>query len=110
MSLRRRETGRDELTDAMRHFLAQGCWQEPPSTQEEKLSLFLLSGQVLRNNLDGLRRVWADLGPLLKAQHRGECFAEMALRVGDWRRWPADVFGRMNCQAHPVVARAQGGR
>jgi hypothetical protein len=46
----------------------------------------------MRNQLDALERLWGELGAQLKSPRRGEAFAEMALRIRDWRQWP-DTYG-----------------
>jgi hypothetical protein len=80
-----------EIPAALIHYLLVGCYRDAD------LDLFLLAGAVLRDNLHGLEHLWAELGPVLKSQHRGEAFAEMALRIRDSRRWP-DMHGRLACR------------
>jgi hypothetical protein len=102
MTLQRRTTDRGELTEVMEHYLAVGCW-EAVGTPEETLDVFMLSASVLRGRQDALRRMWAVLGPQMKALHPGKTFAEemLAGRLHpiDTDRWPPP-FGRCGCREH----------
>jgi hypothetical protein len=74
------------IPSAVEHYLLTGCYHGAD------LDLFLLAGAVMRNQLDALERLWGELGAQLKSRRRGEAFAEMALRIRDWRQWP-DTYG-----------------
>ena len=99
MTLQRRETA-SRLSESMRHYALTGCYLGA-GTGEERLAVILLAGFVLRNRLDELEQLWAIWGATAKASHRGEAFAEMVLRIRDWRQWPG-MYGPGACreQAH----------
>jgi hypothetical protein len=98
------------LPPSLQHYLASGCWAAPAASREESLELFLLSGAVLRGDLAGLRRAWADCGPRVKATHPAPTFAEEMLagrlHPFDTATWPQH-FGRVQCRAHPVMKRGE---
>jgi hypothetical protein len=81
------------------HFLQTGCWAKG----RPDLDLFLMFGKVLRGELSGLARLWEDCAPLLRrGRAEGEWFAEMALRVRDNQKWPAE-YGRGSGRGKCVV-------
>jgi hypothetical protein len=74
------------------------------------LETYLLGSQVQRGNLDRLRRLWADIGPRVKAGHRGETFTDAVL-AGRIPRMDSDnptliswaPFGRLCCDEHATA-------
>jgi len=99
----RRDPGHDDLGDDLRHYLERGCWAESSPTRSEALELHLLAGFVLRGNVDGLRALWTEHGPAVKARHPATTFCEemLAGRLHpiDTESWPPQ-FGVTRCPDH----------
>jgi hypothetical protein len=91
-----------QIPRALSHFLICGCWSGEGS-RDERFAVHQLAGFVSRNDLAGLRRAWQDLGPMVKAEHPDETFAEAMLagrlHVIDTESWPPQ-FGATRCPAH----------
>jgi hypothetical protein len=75
-----------DVPESLRHFLCTGCYSGGEPNDPARLSVFLLGGFVLRARVEGLRQAWADVGPVLRRQHAGPCFAERVLEAADRAR------------------------
>jgi hypothetical protein len=95
MTLRRRAAP-PGVSSALEHYLVSGCFSGGLTLEQ-----FTLAGAVLGGRLDGLRALWRDAGPVVKATHRGPTFAEsvLALPEGSWREVSA-LSGRARCREH----------
>lgn len=70
------------VAEPLSHYLLSGCPLWPTERGHTDLDVYLLSGAVLRNHLDGLRRAWADCAPHLARRDRaGESFASRVLAL-----------------------------
>jgi hypothetical protein len=93
-----------QIPPVLKHYLCVGCWSGEGS-RDERFAVHKLAGAVLRGQVEGLRRAWADVGPFLKAAHSAPTFCEEML-AGRLHRintetWPKH-FGRTRCPEHPV--------
>jgi hypothetical protein len=103
----RREAHTDDISAPLRHYLERGCWaQVGVQSGPETFALFMLSARVLHGHLAALRDAWRDFGPIVKAGHPAETFAEAMLAgrlaIFDTATWPR-AFGRRNCLQHPIL-------
>jgi hypothetical protein len=88
MTLRRRTTPRG-VAPEVEHYVTTGCFSSGLD-----LATFLLAGAVLRGQLDGLRALWREIGPLVKATHRRQTFAEAVLALSEGARRDAGELVR----------------